>query len=130
MLAKTDANFRKSKVPAIAQIKPKMENLSIRRSTPKPASVSPRNMSDPLLMIIMRLKNFKCTRASSLDELRELIMSRLMPWSSTSRFKSARRSGDAVACSISSFSLIGRTNPVLEIAPCPFCGARRVDGRR
>lgn len=79
MLAKTEANFRKRSVPAIVQIRPKIENLSISRSTPNPARVIPRNISNPLLMIIMRLKNFRCARASSFDELSELIMSRPMP---------------------------------------------------
>lgn len=129
MLAKTDANFRKSRMPAIAHIRPKIEKLSIRRSTPNPARVRPRNMSSPLLIIIMRLKNFRWSRASVFDELRELIMSRLMPWSSTSRFKSARRSGEGEACSILSFSLTWRTSQALGIGRGPFYGARSGGGR-
>lgn len=75
MLAKTDTNFRNSNIPAMRQMRPKMEKPSNKRSPPKPANVRPMNMSNPLLMIIMRLKNFRCALASALEAVRECMSS-------------------------------------------------------
>lgn len=110
ILMKTVVNFINSNIPATKQIRPKTEKPSNNLSAPNIVKTKPTNMRTLLLIIIIRLKNFRCARASSFDLLRELIMSRLILWSSTSRFKSARRSGEGAACFILSFSLTGRTS--------------------